>query len=508
MIQIEAPDGSIIEFPDGTPDNVIEQVMANEYGGPSQELSTGGYMADILKSAGAGFGRGAVAALGMVGDAQEMVGNASAGLAGMLGAGPAAQEMMRRGVTIPGVTSWNAPTTERIRATVDPGKALDYEPQSTAGSYARTMGEFAPGAVVPGGIARKAASVIVPAIASETAGQATEGSSAEPYARFAGALAGGVAAAGRSHGATKEMLKNAPSIEQVRRRTDALYAQLDAGGVKYDANAYSQMLHDLSGKLTTYRATKAPMTADTVKYLSEFHGKSPSFRDLEDMRQEATSILRERNASDTDKKAARIVIDALTGFGKNSPLITNGTIAPDRVAKMAEKARELARRNILAKQIGEMKGKAQHYVSGDESGLRNQFGSYLRSNKRKGLTEMEKQAFDKVVRREGVMNTLHSQGSRLTGRLAGPSLATGAFLTGGGPLGAALAFALGEGFHLGARKASEMLTRRSVRDALKTVLAGRSAQEVAASATATERQKVAARLLIAAESGRVSATNQ
>jgi len=39
-IQIEAPDGSVVEFPDGTPDTVIENAMRQEYGGvqPSQGL--------------------------------------------------------------------------------------------------------------------------------------------------------------------------------------------------------------------------------------------------------------------------------------------------------------------------------------------------------------------------------------------------------------------------------------------------------------------------------------
>ena len=35
-IQIQAPDGSIVEFPDGTPDNVIEGAMRQEYGAPEQ----------------------------------------------------------------------------------------------------------------------------------------------------------------------------------------------------------------------------------------------------------------------------------------------------------------------------------------------------------------------------------------------------------------------------------------------------------------------------------------
>lgn len=38
-IQIQAPDGNIVEFPDGTPDSVIEGAMRQEYGGPEQATS-------------------------------------------------------------------------------------------------------------------------------------------------------------------------------------------------------------------------------------------------------------------------------------------------------------------------------------------------------------------------------------------------------------------------------------------------------------------------------------
>lgn len=70
-----------------------------------------------------------------------------------------------------------------------------YEPQTTAGHYAQTIGEFAPAAIGgPGGIATKiGARVVAPAVASEAAGQLSQGTQAEPYARAAGALLGGLA---------------------------------------------------------------------------------------------------------------------------------------------------------------------------------------------------------------------------------------------------------------------------------------------------------------------------
>jgi hypothetical protein len=68
-----------------------------------------------------------------------------------------------------------------------------YEPQTTAGEYARTAGQFTPGVAGPGGIVRNALSTVGAALTSETAGQITKGTKLEPYARAGGALLGGAA---------------------------------------------------------------------------------------------------------------------------------------------------------------------------------------------------------------------------------------------------------------------------------------------------------------------------
>ncbi|OWK20231.1 hypothetical protein AJ88_31900 [Mesorhizobium amorphae CCBAU 01583] len=84
-----------------------------------------------------------------------------------------------------------------------------YAPRTTPGEYGRTIGEF----LVPGGVASKVGpaattgreivqkgaetlgNVVTPAIVSETAGQATEGTQYEGLARFLGALFGNVGSA-------------------------------------------------------------------------------------------------------------------------------------------------------------------------------------------------------------------------------------------------------------------------------------------------------------------------
>lgn len=65
-----------------------------------------------------------------------------------------------------------------------------YKPKTTAGQYSQTVGEFVPGGFTPGGVLRKAANVVVPAVTSETAGQMAEGTGYEQAARVAGAVTG------------------------------------------------------------------------------------------------------------------------------------------------------------------------------------------------------------------------------------------------------------------------------------------------------------------------------
>lgn len=73
--------------------------------------------------------------------------------------------------------------------------------KTTVGRYARTAGQMVPNALAPGGLARRAANVILPAVGSEAAGEVAENSGANPFgvaaARTVGALGGAGLASAR-----------------------------------------------------------------------------------------------------------------------------------------------------------------------------------------------------------------------------------------------------------------------------------------------------------------------
>lgn len=133
---------------------------------------------DMAASAASGVARGAADLVGLPGTIGDAFNNTLSSVTGLpqLPASPMSGDKLRS-----------------AESTVT-GGATDYQPKTTAGKFASTVGEFAPGAVALGGagVGNIIRSAVVPGVASEAAGQVTEGTSLEPAARIAGAVIGGV----------------------------------------------------------------------------------------------------------------------------------------------------------------------------------------------------------------------------------------------------------------------------------------------------------------------------
>ncbi len=114
------------------------------------------------------------------------------GITGMVGLPGSLYQMIPENLRSPTSMLRNLPTGEGMNQGIRDQIGYDYyQPQTVPGEYARTLGEFLPGGVAPGGAVTKIASVAVPALASETAGQIARGMSggrpdtdAENYARL------------------------------------------------------------------------------------------------------------------------------------------------------------------------------------------------------------------------------------------------------------------------------------------------------------------------------------
>jgi hypothetical protein len=508
MIEVELPDGSIAEFPYGTPNDVIKGALQKRFAPPQtvaggksdRERSWGETGMDVLKSAGTGLVEGAVGLAGLPRDAGQWLGEqATYGIGRLMGQSPeqiAAQQGMAAQAM--DATGTAAPSSQQIMGGVEKVTGPLPMPETTAGKYARTTGQMAAGALAgPGGVLRKVAMTVAPGVASEAAGQATEGTWAEPIARAAGAIAGGAAAAGRGNVGTRQMLKGVGNIDAahaaVKAETNQMYQTLRNAGIKYDANGVQQSVNSVSAlRIDPVLDPKASRLRDLFVQMS---GGSPDFEDVDNLKQIATGILRS-TADKRDKFFTGKILDELNQITDNGALVTNGTIPAGQAAALAKRAKDLARRNIIADQIDEMGRKAGYYVSGTESGARNQFASYLKSQKGKGLSEAERKAFDAVTRREGPMNAAHMLGSRFSM----PTMGGGGFVL-GGPVGAAAGL-LG---NLAVRKGMEMSTKKSVENAMKTVLAGKGRQAAASARDRVAKGDKRARIGLATQSGLISA---
>lgn len=159
---------------------------------------------DIAQSFGSGLARGAAETVMAPATGAQMLKDGVYGvtdwvenkLRGMLGAEPLSSSDIARRDEILARTDpigrMVSSGQEAVRGWMDENL---HKPETTAGEYARTVGEFAPAALSPGSLARRAATVVVPAAVSESAGQMAKGTPFETAARIGGAVAGGLGTA-------------------------------------------------------------------------------------------------------------------------------------------------------------------------------------------------------------------------------------------------------------------------------------------------------------------------
>lgn len=145
-----------------------------------------GVIPDVAKSAGSGLVRGATGVLGLPELAARGINYVSDTIAerGADAINGIARQFGHEGnlvsrpdlSAIQGKGPASALSTESMNAAIDSATGLpvtSYKPQTVAGEYARTVGEFAPGLALPGGpVAKVVGGVLAPAVATETAGQA------------------------------------------------------------------------------------------------------------------------------------------------------------------------------------------------------------------------------------------------------------------------------------------------------------------------------------------------
>jgi hypothetical protein len=232
------------------------------------------------------------------------------------------------------------PTSAQLQNAVESYTGPFYQPKTIVGDYAQTAGEFVPGALAMpgGGLARSALRYgLLPALSSETAGQLTKATAAEPWARALGAILGAAPGAWRDlpwAGSASEVAGTAAesqisTAEEFAARRRAQLKLNKAAGTAWESekieNTLPKRKSQIQRQITfrSYGSSGLPVRVDAV-------GRDPMIGDI---------LLSEMKASKTARlsRNQKIVYPELEKYGgyvvgEGKPPYIRGTkIPPTRV---------------------------------------------------------------------------------------------------------------------------------------------------------------------------------
>lgn len=315
---------------------------------------------------------------------------------------------------------------------------VGHDPQTTMGSIAKTAGEFASNAAVPGGLLKRGAAVVAPTIGAE-AGERYGGTPG----RVVGSLVGAMTPVQWSKATTralKQAAKNSAhqSGDEMKQTIKAGYDALRDAGYGYSAEAYAQMLH--GARQALLKAGFHPTIAKQAHGHLDDLAKSGDldFGSLDAASSAMGKVIRGAYKAGNDAEAAsmEIVKDALDNFAVN-PVIKNTDI-PDTAQDMAQKRaslRSMVRRQKKAETVEGWLEIAEASTSGFVSGLNNEISKELKKGKKSMFNDMEKallrdvqsgkQPWQKIPIIAGVFDPTGGIGASVTTGLLGRQITEG-----------------------------------------------------------------------------------
>lgn len=308
MSDDDLPPGFVTGAPDGLPTGfvAIPPDLKRVYIGPHDAAGTA---EDVGKSAATGLMKGLVSLAGLPGDLTEW------GARGIDYAARAAGSLI--GQDIPARPPQDAfGGADQIQNAVEGLTGKFHEPQTTAGQYAQTAGEFLPNVLGgPEALATKLATrVAAPALASEGLGQLAKGTVLEGPARIAGAVAGGAGAA-RALAPRIAPVATAAQLETAAKSAynhpDVAALELHPSSTNYAAGKITDSLNK-SG----YRPLTAPQTYSIVQELKTPLGPTAKVADIQSVRT-ALGKVGDNFSNPTEQAAARKAIRSIDDYLAN-----------------------------------------------------------------------------------------------------------------------------------------------------------------------------------------------
>lgn len=479
MIEVELPDGSIAEFPDGTPPETIKGVLQKKFGGPQQApapAAAAPQHAPKFEPMFPAFNAATEGSFsGIMGGYDDEIG------AAMLSPIEAGKDWFAgKDFSIPDAYARKQQEMDQAKAT----RRQDHPIASIAG-------EIAGGVTLAGGAGRAGLSVAgksLPVI-GKTGAAMTQGAGygalygsgeAKPGERLAGAGRG--AAIGAATGGTLELagrgvsraLSGRASAVPARTSGDlaqeanALYAQSQAAGVTIKAPAFDRLANNIQLAAGRINKDLRPNTAGIVDDVLALKGKNIGLQDLDELRQVVGQSM--KNAQPQDVRTLTRIKDMIDNFSDN---VKPGDITGDiRGFDFIRQGREIWSRKAKTEVLEEIVEKAKNQATGFENGLVIQMRALANNKaKMKSFTAEERKMIIDVVRRGSVHGILRALG------MLSPNSTFGGLMTGGVGVGAGiLPGAALAGTGMAARAGAGALTRGKVDRLIGTVSTGKAAQ--------------------------------
>ncbi|AUQ64436.1 hypothetical protein [Phaeobacter inhibens] len=267
--------------------------------------------------------------------------------------------------------------------------------------------------------------------------------------------------AGATSKALKAAVQTAPSTDELRAAGRAAYQAVDDAGVSIKPEAARGLLDSLTDGMRANgldEGASALNLTPNSKRLSEIMGEAVPGDDavpfgiLDQLRRKA-GVPASNPANKLDQRLGTQVIEGLDDFVNDIPASAVAGGNADELPELVGTAREIWSKMSRSQMIDDAIDASQNYVTGEASGLRNQFARILKNPKlSRGFSDAEKKLMRRVVNGSLPERLVHLAGGGL-GQIA----AIGSGFGAAGPFGALL----GAGGGAMARKASEKIAAKN-----------------------------------------------
>lgn len=380
-------------------------------GPPPPPVNTVG---DVLNAIPGGLAKGVTGILGIPGDVEMLASKTGQALHNLLFQNQTAAQKAKYDAWVNAMGT-DFPTSSTLNDIVSKPFNGFYQPKTIPGQYAETIASFAPAAAAPGSPLLRAARVVIPGAASETAGQLTKGSPYEGLARFGGAIAGAMGV-----GAAHQLIENGsvpptPTTQDIRNAASGAYKQAEQAGVIVKEGAVKnlgqQIATDLDEKgIDTVLHPRASRALDRIVNSEG----DLSFKRLDILRRVAKSAA--ASPDDDEARLGSTIIRHIDDFVQNigpGDVVSGDT---DQAASAITKARSLwarqAKSDIIDTALERAKNRAETIGgSGLENGIRIEFRRIAQNpNLLNQFGQAEQDAIKTVARGTATSNALRTIG--------------------------------------------------------------------------------------------------